>query len=190
MDLKSLDRAYFARVYADTPDPWNFAESAYENEKYRATIDHLGQRRFQSGFEIGCSIGVLTSMLARRCDRLLSIDLNERAVESARSRCSGLPNVDIELMTFPRDLPSTAFDLVVISEVAYYWSDADLRAAIAFCAGVTSGGLIELVHFLPKVDDYVRDGDAVHEAFLADPRFERLRHVRADRYRIDILRVT
>ena len=35
----------------------------------------------------------------------------------------------------------------------------------------------------------VRDGDAVHARFLADPRFERLRGMRTERYRIDVLRV-
>ena len=33
----------------------------------------------------------------------------------------------------------------------------------------------------------VRDGDAVHATFLADPRFVPLRQLRAERYRIDVL---
>jgi hypothetical protein len=44
-----------------------------------------------------------------------------------------------------------------------------------------------MVHFLPRVDDYVRPGDDVHEAFLRDGRFERREHVRAERYRLDLL---
>jgi SAM-dependent methyltransferase len=185
----SLDGEYFARVYADTSDPWNFAASPYENEKYRATIDALGERRFDRAFEIGCSIGVLTAMLAERCDGLFSIDINDRALEAARARCATLPQVRFARMTFPREAPPGNFDLIVISEVAYYWSDEDLAAAIDFVATAAAGGTVELVHFLPKVDDYVRDGDAVHAAFLADTRFVPLRAARAENYRIDLLRV-
>jgi hypothetical protein len=64
-----------------------------------------------------------------------------------------------------------------------------LRTAIDVIARAARGGIVELVHFLPKVDDYVRDGDAVHAAFLADSRFALVRHLRAERYRIDVVRV-
>jgi hypothetical protein len=74
-------------------------------------------------------------------------------------------------MEFPHAQLEGRFDFILISEVAYYWSDDDLRTAIDFVAGAAGGGTLELVHFLPKVDDYVRDGDAVHAAFIGDARF-------------------
>jgi predicted TPR repeat methyltransferase len=187
MAQPSLDHAYFGRVYADTSDPWNFATSAYENDKYAATIDALGSTRFKAAFEIGCSIGVLTAMLAARCDALLSVDINERALEAARARCAKLPNVRFALMDFPHVRPGGRFDLIVLSEVAYYWSDEDLLAAVDFAANAASGGTLELVHFLPKVDDYVRDGDGVHTAFLSNSRFTPVYARRAEKYRIDVL---
>jgi SAM-dependent methyltransferase len=186
----SLDRDYFDRVYDRDADPWHFETSAYEREKYDATIALLGDRRFASGFEIGCSIGVLTSRLAGVCDRLLSVDINERALVAARKRCAAIPQVTFAQMTVPRDFPAGRFDLVVVSEVAYYWSDDDLNLALDRIAASARGGMVELVHFLPPVADYVRGGDAVHAWFLADPRFVRLRHRRTERYRIDILAVT
>lgn len=176
-------------MYADTSDPWNFSTSAYEQAKYRATIAALGGRRFGRAFEIGCSIGVLTSMLAGHCTALLAIDINERALEAARARCAKLPNVSFALMPFPQRTPAGPFDLIVMSEVAYYWSDDDLRAAADFAATAAGGGTLLLVHFLPPVEDYVRDGDAVHAAFLADSRFVPEGGARADKYRIDVLRV-
>lgn len=186
---QSLDAAYFARVYEHDLDPWEFSSSPYEREKYDATIDALAGERFGAGFEIGCSIGVLTARLAEVCDDLLAVDINDRALAAARKRCSALPTVRFAPMTVPRDFPAGRFDLVVVSEVAYYWSDDDLSLAMDRIARAAPGGTLELVHFLPSVDDYVRSGDAVHEAFLADPRFVRVRHVRAERYRIDVVRV-
>jgi SAM-dependent methyltransferase len=189
LEESSLDAGYFERVYAASADPWHFATSPYENEKYDATLAVLGSRRFASAFEIGCSIGVLTARLAERCDALLSVDINATALAAARERCAGAPNVRFAQMTVPRDFPAESFDLIVLSEVAYYWSDADLALARDRIAGGAPGGLLELVHFLPKVEDYVRDGDAVHEAFLNDARFERLERRRAQAYRIDLLRI-
>ncbi len=185
----SLDRHYFENVYADSIDPWHFETSDYEREKYDATMAMLQDRRFRSAFEIGCSIGVLSARLASLTDSLLSVDINEKALAAAARRCAAITNVEFREMTVPRDFPAGPFDLVVVSEVAYYWSDADLALAIDRIVAAAPGGILELVHFLPPVADYVRSGDAVHEAFLADPRFSRLRHARAERYRIDVLAI-
>lgn len=185
----SLDATYFDRMYAANDDPWHFETSAYEREKYDATIAALGGRSFTSGFEIGCSIGVLTARLAQSCAALLSVDINERALDRARERCRELTNVRFERLIVPREFPEGPFDLIVVSEVAYYWSDEDLAAAIDRIAGAPTGTTVVLVHYLPKVADYPRDGDDVHAAFLADARFACEFSSRAERYRIDVLRV-
>ena len=65
----SLGPEHFQRLYDASSDPWQFRSSQYEQAKYRATIASLGTRRFRSGFEAGCSIGVLTRLLAERCER-------------------------------------------------------------------------------------------------------------------------
>lgn len=185
----SLDRAYFDDIYERDADPWRFETSDYERRKYDDTIAMLGGRRFASGFEIGCSIGVLTARLAAVCDALLSVDINARALQAARVRCAHLEHVSFAEMAVPHEFPKARFDLVVVSEVAYYWSDADLKLAIDRICDSAPGGQIELVHFLPPVEDYVRDGDAVHAMFLADPRLSPIRQTRAERYRIDVLGV-
>ena len=186
MTTKTLDAAYFEEVYAESEDPWAFASSSYEREKYASTIALLGTRRYPAAFEIGCSIGILSADLATRCDSLLAVDINARALDAARSHNAPLPNVTFEQMSVPRDFPEHHFDLIVVSEVAYYWSDADLALARERIARAAAGGVVSLVHFLPRVPDYVRDGDAVHDFFLADPRFRVCSSKRAERYRIDV----
>lgn len=185
----SLEPAYFERLYAENPDPWDFETSAYEREKYRATVDALDGARFASGFEIGCSIGVLTARIAHHCDALFSIDVSERALAAARRRLAGNPRVRFERMRFPDEAPDGPFDFVLVSEVAYYWSDVDLARAKDAIVRVAPGGTLELVHLLENVTEYVRDGDAVHEAFLGDRRFTPLAGLRAERYRVDVLRI-
>ena len=61
---RSLPTAYFDRKYAFDPDPWGFATSAYEADKYRATLAALPRARYRRALEVGCSIGVLTERLA------------------------------------------------------------------------------------------------------------------------------
>ena len=119
---ESLPPSYFDRVYADDPDPWSFETSTYENEKYAVTLAELPRARYHSAFEIGCSIGVLTEQLAARCDALLSVDVAERALEQARTRCADLPHVRCDVLRVPEAFPDALFDLIVVSEVGYYWS--------------------------------------------------------------------
>jgi SAM-dependent methyltransferase len=153
------------------------------------TIEVLGSQQFARGLEIGCSIGVLTLRLSELCRELVSVDVSERAITVARQRCAKQPNVSFERMNVPAQFPDGYFDLIVLSEVGYYWSDADFALARTRIAEAGRGATVELVHFLPKVEDYIRDGDAVHRTFLSDERFEVTLSMRAERYRIDVLNV-
>lgn len=189
MPERSLDAAYFAEIYARDDDPWEFATSEYERAKYDATLAALPQARIERALEIGCSIGVLTARLAERCDELVAIDIDPRALARARERCSARSNVRFERRAFPAETVEGPFDLVVVSEVAYYWSDHDLARARECIAESAPGATVVLVHFTPVVPDYVRTGDAVHASFLTDPAYEHVSGLRADRYRLDVVRV-
>jgi SAM-dependent methyltransferase len=186
--MNSLSRTYFETLYDGAEDPWSFATSDYEAEKYARSLSVLAPH-YANAFEIGCSIGVFTRELAERCDLLTGIDISEIALARARTRCADRSNVRLVLGAFPHDGSPEIFDLITCCEVGYYWSDADLALARdRIYASLGPDGDLLLVHFLPHVDDYVREGDAVHEAFLADERFTRIAHHRAERYRIDLLR--
>jgi predicted TPR repeat methyltransferase len=194
---ESLPLSFFDEVYAADPDPWSFATSEYENTKYAVTLAELPQQRYHSAFEIGCSIGVLSEQLAVRCDALLSVDVAERALQQARERCAHLSQATFRLLQVPREFPDQQFDLVVVSEVGYYWSLADLRRARDLIIDhLVSGGQLMLVHFTVEVENYPISGDAVHEAFIARARragntgteapLRHLRGRREQRYRLDL----
>jgi len=156
----SLDARYFDDVFTGDDDPWSLASSPYEAAKFDATIAAVDDRRYRSALEIGCAHGVLTARLAPLCDTLTSIDISLRAVELARSRCAALSNVTIARCSFPAETPDGAFDLVVLSEVVYYWDDADIeRAAAAIRASATPDCRIILVHWTGDTD-YPQTGDA------------------------------
>src|SRR5919202_1295945 len=102
---QSRPARYFEEIYARDPDPWNFTTSAYERAKYEATMTALPKPRYARGFEVGCSIGVLTRMLAARCDELLSVDAAETPLQEARKRCADLAEVRFARMRLPDEAP-------------------------------------------------------------------------------------
>ncbi|WP_210520713.1 SAM-dependent methyltransferase [Hymenobacter terricola] len=188
----TLPPEYFDQVYQANRDPWNFETSLYEREKYAATLAALPRPQYPEAFEIGCSLGVLTAQLAPRCGHLLAVDVSEAALAQARTRCAGLAQVEVRLMRVPEEFPSQQLNLIVLSEVGYYWSPADLaRAADQIVAGLLPGGQLLLVHWTPPVHDYPLTGDDVHEFFLAKTdESGPLRHLtgqRHENYRLDLL---
>ena len=186
----SLDQQYFDRVYRDRRDPWNFETSEYERTKYAVTLSALPDATYRRAFEIGCSIGVLTEALAKRCRRIVAVDPAESALVTARERLGNSEQVDFRCMSVPEKFPEGKFDLILISEVGYYWSKGDLNTAIhKIQEALEPGGVLLLVHYTPYVPDYPLTGDEVHEEFASSlVNFDRIRQQRYDRYRLDAYR--
>ena len=175
---------YFDTLYAADPDPWRFASSDYERDKYAATLAALPERRFADALEVGCSIGVLTRQLAARCDALLALDVAEAALAQARARC---PSVRFERRVIPGEWPPGPFDLIMLSEVLYYLDAAAIRVAAGRAmASLRPGGCILMVHFLGGTD-YPSTGDEAADGFTAATGLTPALQVREPLYRIDRL---
>ncbi len=186
----SIEPAYFEALYKDKGDPWGFETSPYEAEKYAETLAALPAAKFESVLEVGCANGVLTKQLATRCKALLAIDVSETALAAARARCADLPNVRIEQRRLPDEAPEGRFDLVLLSEVVYYWDSADIvRLAGYLRVAVTSGGHVLLVHWIGETD-YPKSGDdAVAELQVALGDVAVVRSDRHEAYRLDLWRL-
>lgn len=187
---RSIPPDYFDDMYARDPDPWRFAQSDYERDKYAATLAALPRQRYGSALEVGCSIGVLTRQLAGRCDALLSLDVAETALEQARERCADQTQVRFERRRVPADWPDGTFDLILLSEVVYYLDREDVRRLAArIDAGARPGCDILLVHWLGETH-YPLTGDEAAECFMEASQAERVGGQREAAYRLDILRAT
>lgn len=185
----SLPPNYFDELYASDPDPWQFATSDYERSKYAATLEALPRSRYAAALEVGCSIGVLTEVLARRCDALVSIDLAERVLARARERCWGLSHVRFELAQVPGQWPDGTFDLILLSEVVYYLDADDVaRLVDRVQTCLSPGGIVVLVHWTGETH-YPLTGDEAAERFIDGSRtfLHILQQKRADKYRLDVL---
>jgi predicted TPR repeat methyltransferase len=172
---ETLGAGYFDGMYAAAADPWGFEERWYERRKYAIALAMLPRERYRAAFEPGCSVGVFSRMLAPRCDTLLSCDLAAAAVKAAAARTSGLPQVRVEQRDIPGQWPSGRFDLIVLSEVLYYFGDHDLEQVLKLAvASLEPDGTLLAVHWRHPVAEYPRSGDDVHRTLAAQPGLARL----------------
>lgn len=169
----SLSAEYFRDVYAGKDDPFMLDSKWYERRKYALTMASLPKPQYRRALEPGCSIGVLTEQVAARCEHVVSTDVVQSALDSARARVGETAAVEFALWSLADDWsvlpePTVPFDLIVISEVGYYLDDADLASAmIRVVEHLEVGGTLVAAHWRHAVDDYPLSGDRVHD-IIAD----------------------
>jgi hypothetical protein len=149
---------YFDRLYREKDDPWSFRDRWYESRKRRLTMAALTDERYQSIFEPGCSIGMLTSDLAARSDYVLAMDISAAAIGQAGLRVPA--HVELRQGAVPVAWPAGRFSLVVLSEIGYYLDVHDCRQLAD--QALASGQELVAVHWRHPVADYPLSGDQVH----------------------------
>jgi SAM-dependent methyltransferase len=165
LQKQSLPASYFEAKYKTNIDPWHFRTSDYESRKYRATIGALTKTRYCRGLEVGCSIAVLTAQLAPYCDHLLALDSSTTAIAEAKLQI--LPNVTFEVACLPDEFPRNHFDLIMLSEVLYYFSHRDLERVAQLCIeALEPSGEIILCHWLGQTN-YPLTGVEASELFAS-----------------------
>lgn len=185
----TLSEQYFDEVYDVSTDPWNFETSIYERNKYLVTMQALNKNTYKNVFEIGCSIGILSEMLALIAEKLLAVDASEAPLIKAKQRLVNYKNVVVEKMNVPTEFITTPADLIVLSEVAYYLNNDDLKILREkTLQQLEKGGQLLMVHWTPFVHDYPQTGDRVHEYFLEfeNQELKHLLHQRYETYRLDL----
>jgi trans-aconitate methyltransferase len=150
----------------------------------------LGERTFENAFEIGCSIGILTKLLARQCRSILAVDVADTALTTAAETCAAFPQVTFKNLQVPAAWPADQkFDLILCSEVLYFLSPRDIMRLAGLAAESTvPGGLALLVNYTEPVDEPC-SGHQAAQIFVqaAGDRFAVQKQIRQDKFRIDLL---
>jgi trans-aconitate methyltransferase len=158
----SLD--HFDGLYEAKDDPWDLATKWHDRRKYAVTVASLPREHYRRCYEPGASVGLLTRLLAARCDEVLATDAVDSAVEQARSLLADLPNVAVERALLPAEMPDGTFDLIVIGDLLYYLSAADMEATLdGLLARLDDGGDLVAVHFRDRENGGSFDGFNAHE---------------------------
>ncbi len=184
---------YFEAMYQENGDPWGFRDSAYERRKYAITVASLPREHYGLVWEPACSIGVLTGLLATRADRILASDGSPTAIAAAQQSVlpAGAGQVDWSVLRLPERPaaePGTV-DLVVLSEILYYLTEADRTAVLeaAHDLLVPDGDLV-VAHWRKLPDDAHLSGDDGNAWVRAQPGWRVLVRHDDEEFVLDVLR--
>lgn len=180
-----LDAGFFDELYSRRADPWALRSRPYEARKYAITLAAIPRARYSRIFEPGCSVGVLTRLLAQRADAVVATDISELALREARR--AGVPeNVTVERAAVPYEWPDGEFDLIVFSELGYYLDPASLDLFIRRARGsLAAGGHLVAVHWRPNVPEYPGTAAAVHDR-LDRSELDKLAHYEDEHFLLDV----
>lgn len=185
---RSLPGDHFDRLYAADHDPWGLEDGWYEDRKRACVTAALPDPHFRSVFEPGCANGALSVLLAPRCDRLLCWEPVVRPAELAAARVAVWRHARVEQAAVPASWPGEMFDLIVVSELAYYLDRADRDALwTAAIASLDPGGTLLAIHWTRPAPEHPTTGDQVHDELVRrDGLCVVATHVEAD-FRLDVL---
>ncbi len=176
----SGSRAAFETLYAELGDPWGCEnrQYRYQSQKYAGILSVLPKgRRFRRALDLGCGLGALSRALAPYADEVLGLDIAQEAVDHARRRATGIPNLGFDqadVLTLPRSLDGQ-FDLVVAADTLYYLpapiEDRTLKAAaLRFSELLAPGGLCVLAnHYFFTGHPEAPLTRRIHQAFAWSP---------------------
>ncbi len=177
-----VDRDYFAGLYGRNEDPWGIGTRWYEARKRALLLATLPRERFARAFEPGCGGGHLSVALAPRCDALVAMELAESAAGQARQRLAPFPHARVLTGELPQQWPEGSFDLMVFSELGYYFPKPDWHEVAAMAAtALADDGVIVACHFRHPFAEQQITAQAVHEAIGAQRGLYRhIRHEEPD----------
>jgi trans-aconitate methyltransferase len=185
----SLD--HFEGLYLAKDDPWDLATKWHDQRKYAVTVASLPREHYRRCYEPGASIGLLTRLLAARCDEVLAVDAVESAVEQAREVVRDLPNVRVERALLPAQQPDGSFDLIVVGDLLYYLSADDLTATLdGLLEHLEPGGDLVSVHFRDRENGGSYDGFNAHEALAGLDGLTPIVHHSDEWFLLDVWRRT
>ncbi|WP_011301052.1 MULTISPECIES: class I SAM-dependent DNA methyltransferase [Cupriavidus] len=158
-------------------DPWGFETLWYEARKRALLMAALPEARYARALEAGCANGILTEQLAGRCDALLAIDVAARAIDRMQTRLAGHSHVEGRVARLPQEWPGGSFDLIVLSELGYYFTPDDWIATARQAVGaLTPRGTIVACHWLRPFRERQMATRDIHAAIGRQPGL--CRHVR------------
>jgi hypothetical protein len=186
MSSKSNTSQFFDAMYLKNHDPWEFATSPYEQLRYATIFNALSHQRYKNIFEPGCSIGILTQMLSKISDSVQAFDISEQACLRAKKSCIHLNNVIINCESLQTAIPRENTNLIIFSEIGYYFTAADLDKVIKKIISACSSPLTILAsHWLGKSDDHLLNGDEVNQVIGSNEKFVIEYEERNDGFRLD-----
>ena len=180
---------YWDTQYAETSDLFELDNVARERARYEFLILALADRPLGKTLELGCSVGVLTEMLAQRATEVVATDISEVVLETARRRLreAGHDRVTFLQADLPEGIPGGPFDTVIASELLYYLRADEVTASAGQLAeALAPGGRLLVAHTRGYFPRHAISAD--HAARLVEraPGLRSIKHWGGTERRIDV----
>jgi cyclopropane fatty-acyl-phospholipid synthase-like methyltransferase len=121
----------FAPVYSRAErDAWGYERRPFESKRFDLIMEVLFTVRAKRALEVGCAEGHLTRRLGSRVEELVACDIVEEALRRAQENCRGLDNARFLHVDVRHAWPPGFFDLLVYSDVLYYFTRREVRRVI------------------------------------------------------------
>lgn len=141
-------------------NPYGIDVNPYEQQKYATVMDTLAGRRYRRVLEVGCGEGDLSERLATLTDDLLGADISADATTRAAAR---VPSATFETRMLPAEMPPGTFDLIVCTDVLYYWEPTTMRTGLhRLISRLEPGGVLLAYHYRGDFGQ-VNTADDVHD---------------------------
>jgi cyclopropane fatty-acyl-phospholipid synthase-like methyltransferase len=170
----------FDALYEADPDPFHVRSSFYEQRKLGLALDCLTKPTYAAAWDPACGIGEMAARLAPRAERVLASDASPQAVHLTRRRCSSCSNVEVRQLKQPQPPPDVAdpFDLIVVSEFAFYLSDQSRQDTLEVLhAAAADRAELLAVHWRHHPQEGYISGEQVQEEVVGHLEPRGWRHV-------------
>lgn len=184
----------FEALYQRDTDPWSVRHSCYERRKRAVLMASLPKAHFGKALELGCGIGETTCLLAPLCSHVIAVDASETAAALCQKRVAHTASekVSVQVLHLPSSWPPCgdgSFGLIVVSELAYYFSESDLSRFIERCMrSLSSPGIWVMCHYKPDFHDRLGSTDVIHEQVGALEGLTKIVGHDDEQFRLDIWR--
>ena len=153
------------------------------NNHYHHSVLKYVPQNCGNALEIGCGTGTFARELARRCKRVVAIDLSPEMIRVARERSVGIENVEFQLADAMRwEFPRSHFDFICSIATLHHLEQRELlvkmrdalkvRGVLVVLDLVESSGLVE------RMMDVVGFGVSVSLRLIHNGRLQPPREVR------------
>jgi SAM-dependent methyltransferase len=161
--MKPIDVAGFDRKFRQNIDPWNYAASPFERFQRRELTRACGLTKHGRVLELGCANGETTRTLTRLSLRLLAVDGSATAIATAKHRLTDAASVTFKCLIVPEKMPRGSFDLIIVSELAYYLPQHRLSLlGHRIARSLAPGGRAVILNHLRTFDDAAQHPALAH----------------------------
>jgi SAM-dependent methyltransferase len=166
--MHHIDVAGFDLKFRGNVDPWNYRHSRFEHQKRKVLIEACGCAKRGRGLELACANGETTRELSQLCLKLTAIDGSPTALAEAQRRHGHIQGLKFLRASLPTEMPKGPFDLIVVSEIAYYLRSHDLaRLARNLPYALAPGGRVIVLDHRRRFPDAAQHSGRAHQMLCA-----------------------